>query len=110
MATDSTDDHDPLKADIEGNVVSNLEGAPTIFIDGMQGLFGVNDTVKINLYQIIQELPSEQYPQGRPRKVVVGRLAMSPSTLIQCAEWLNQSIQRTEIKPMDEGPPSGEKR
>jgi hypothetical protein len=91
--TDDSSPADPLFLD--------LANTPTLFVDGMQGISVVNDVVKINLFQVVQNLND---PDGQLTRVVVGRLAMSPSTLVQSLKWLNENV---KIQNLD-APPTPE--
>jgi len=76
-----------IDKDVE--IINNLEGAPSIYIDGIQGFAMVNDCAKLNLYQILQNLDSGGRPSAT-KKVIVARLVMSPGTLLSVAAWLAQ--------------------
>lgn len=65
------------------------EDAPLIFVDGFQGLALYNDAVRINAYQISQNLDA---PDAPPNRVFVARLAMSPATIIQLMKWLQENV------------------
>ena len=66
-----------------------------IFIDGVQGLSVTNEVAKINLYQVIQDLSE---PDAPPRRIIVGRLAMSMRTLAQVRTWLSTHVKVEEVK------------
>lgn len=67
--------------------IGETADAPTIFIDGMEGVQVTNGAVKVSMFQIMQELKEKDAP---PKRVVVGRLAMSLETFRQVIRWLNQ--------------------
>lgn len=71
-------------------LVGELSDAPTIFIDGVRGLSSVNGVIKVNLYQVVQDLRESGGPL---KQVIVGRLAMSIETYVQLAAWLPQQAQ-----------------
>ena len=64
-----------------------LSDAPTIFIDGLRGISSANGVIKVNLYQLVQDLGESGAPM---KQVIVGRLAMSIQTYVQVADWLPQ--------------------
>lgn len=65
------------------------EDAPLFFVDGFQGLAIFNDTVRINAYQLSQNLES---PDSPPSRVFVARIAMAPATVIQLMKWLDENV------------------
>lgn len=79
------------------------EEAPLLFADGFQGLAVFNDSVRINAYQISQNLDA---PDAQPYRVFVARLAMSPATALQLMKWLESNLQTAGISEV-EGPTSG---
>lgn len=72
-------------------IVNNLANAPTIFIDGIQGLATVNGVTKLNLFQVIQEIGTAGEP-AELKRVIVARLAMSSITLLSTVKWLNEIV------------------
>lgn len=81
-------------------IINNFENAPTIFIDGVQGLATVNGVTKLNLFQIIQEIGITGEPVGLKR-VIVARLAMSPITLLSTVKWLSEIVQTSAEAEQD---------
>ena len=75
-------------------IVGEATDAPTIFIDGMQGISVTNGVAKINLFQVIQDLKKKD---GAPHRMIVARLAMSVRTLAQVVIWLSENA-KVEIK------------
>ena len=74
-------------------VVGELSDAPTIFLDGAQGLSVTNEVAKINLYQVIQDVSQTDAPAKR---IIVARLAMSVRTLAQLTKWLSENVKAAE--------------
>ena len=72
-------------------IENNTTNIPTIFIDGAQGLSEVNGVVKINLFQVVQEFATED-PIIRPKRLTVGRLALSTQTLVELTTWLMANV------------------
>lgn len=72
-------------------ILQDLISTPTIFVDGAQGLSITNGNVKINLFQIVQELV-EEGTDAPVRKVIVGRLVMNPVTALAIADWIKSTI------------------
>ncbi|MCY1128370.1 hypothetical protein OU426_16010 [Frigidibacter sp. RF13] len=70
------------------------EDAPLIFCDGFQGLAVYNDVVRINAYQLSQNLENAE---GPPSRVFVARLTMTPATLAQLMKWLSDTVQVQEV-------------
>ena len=86
------------RADAEFNIldvpiVGAVESAPTIFIDGAQGITLANEVAKIfprpNLFQVIQDVSEDGAPAKR---IIVARLAMSLRTLAQLTQWLSDNV------------------
>ena len=72
-------------------------GVPTIYVDGVQGLTIINDVIKINFFQVVQDLPLDLTDPGEAshHREVVLRLALSPVTLIQFLEWIKVAFPYT---------------
>lgn len=79
------------------------EQVPLIFIDGFQGLSAYNDVVRMNAYQLSQNLDA---PEAPPNRVFVARLAMSPTTMVQLMKWLEENVKLME----GEVPVNGERK
>lgn len=69
------------------------EGAPMIFCDGFQGIAMFNDVVRLNAFQLVQDLAD---PTSPPKRLMVARIAMSQSTLGQMITWLNDNVQMSQ--------------
>ena len=80
--------------EVQPPITNNLEGAPTIFLDGVVGLSVTNGVAKINLFQSIQEFQEDG--RAEPRRVIVGRLAMSPVTMLSLSSWLGEHVKKVE--------------
>ena len=74
---------------LEATIIGEFTDAPTIFIDGAQGISVTNDVAKINLFQVIQDITKPDAPMKR---IIVARLAMSPGTLAQLTLWLSDNV------------------
>lgn len=70
------------------------EDSPLLFVDGFQGLAIFNDAVRINAYQISQNIDA---PESLPYRVFVTRLAMSPATAFQLMKWLQDNLQAAGV-------------
>lgn len=80
--------------DTEIEIVDNLTGAPTIYADGVQGMFGVENVTRINLFQLVQELG--EHKEIVVKKVVVARLAMPANAMLALAKWIQDNIKEKE--------------
>lgn len=80
------------------------EEAPLIFIDGFQGLAVFNENLRINAYQLSQNMDS---PDAPPHRVFVARLAMSPATVLQLMKWLEENV-KFQVVPEGEVPGNGQ--
>ena len=67
---------------------------PLIYIDGFQGFGIFSDSVRINAYQVSQNLESTDAP---PFRVFTARLAMSPATALQLVKWLSENLKAAGI-------------
>ena len=81
-------DNSPAQG-LEATIIGDIKDASTIFIDGAQGISVTNDVAKINLFQVIQDVTEPDAPM---RRVIVARLAMSPTTLGQLTLWLAENV------------------
>lgn len=73
---------------------SRPEDAPLLFLDGVQGFAIFNDSVRMNAYQIAQNLDSAE---AAPYRVFVARLAMSPGTALQLVKWLGDNLKASGV-------------
>lgn len=71
----------------ELEMINNLENAPTIYIDGAQGLLTDGNIIKINLFDIVQEISPDRSARGVYKRVLA-RLVMQRHTAITLATWL----------------------
>jgi hypothetical protein len=74
--------------DREIEIINNTENAPSIQIDGAQGLIAFQGVVRINLYQIIQEFDRTPDRPASYRKLIVARLSMTPQVAQSITSWL----------------------
>lgn len=71
--------------------IGGIEDAPTIFIDGMQGISVTNGVARVTLYQTVQDLRERDAEGNAPLKnIAVGRLAMSVQTFELVSAWLSK--------------------
>ena len=68
--------------------VEEASSLATVFVDGAQGLSVVNGVVKLNLFQVLQDLSTNQSPL---KKSIVLRLAMPPETAVSIANFILQN-------------------
>lgn len=87
-------------------VLDDIEGAPAIYIDGAQGMTQLHGVVKINLYQVVQSIQKDA-PQPPFKKVVVGRLIMSPEVARSLSNWLGKNLAEMAGGNRAEAPESG---
>lgn len=92
-------------------IASTLATTPAIYIDGAQGFLGLNGTIKISLYQVVQDFPSDKREAGQAdlRRLVVGRLIMSPLVAHQLATWLLARLEDVAALPQADEPKDGKK-
>lgn len=70
--------------------------APVIYLDGAQTFAASDHVVKFNLFQ--DRLVARPQGSAEPpvERVICARLAMSPVTFVQLANWLAQNAQRMQ--------------
>jgi hypothetical protein len=88
-----TDEIGPKTWNVETVLEAVLE-APFIYMDGAANFAANAQIVKFNLFQdrVITRPPGSDQPPIE--RVVCARLAMSPLTLLQLAQWLGTNAQQ----------------
>lgn len=79
-------------------IATRPEEAPLLYLDGFQGFSVFNDTVRINAYQISQNLNSTE---ASPYRIFTARIAMSPGTALQLVKWLSDNLKNAGVTEIE---------